>query len=107
VTDTRNQPGSQAVDFDWLEAYANNDLTLVREVLTLFGAEAAEWSGQLYPDGDWIRVVHTIKGTSRSVGARTLGELCERAETEGAQHLPKVRAEIAAVLAEIEAYLSG
>ena len=106
MTNTRKQPGSQAVDFDWLEAYANHDLTLVREVLTLFAAEAAEWGGQLYPEGDWKPVVHTVKGTSRSVGARTLGELCERAEAEGAELLPQVRDELTRAQAEIAEYLA-
>ncbi|HEX6865648.1 MAG TPA: Hpt domain-containing protein [Caulobacteraceae bacterium] len=100
------EPGAKAVDFDWLEAYANHDRTLVREVVTLFAAEAAEWAPLLVETADWRPLVHTIKGTSRSVGARALGDLCERAEVDGARHLPQVRAELATVLEEIGAYLA-
>ncbi len=106
MTDVGEEGGSRAVDFGWLEAYANHDKMLVREVLTLFAAEASEWGPSLVETADWRPLAHTIKGTSRSVGAKALGDLCERAEVDGAKHLPQVRAELAAVLEEIGEYLA-
>ncbi|HEX6859117.1 MAG TPA: Hpt domain-containing protein [Caulobacteraceae bacterium] len=98
--------GSREVDFSVLEAYAAGDATFIREVLTLFRAEAAEWAAGLDPAADWRAVVHTIKGTSRTVGANGLGDLCERAEAQGDGLLPDVRAALQAVLAEIADYLA-
>ena len=96
---------SSAVNFAFLEGYAAGDRTLVREVLAVFRAEAAEWSASL--DGqaaDWRFVVHTMKGTARTIGAEMLGDLCEQAEEDGAASLPRVRAALESVLDEIEAY---
>jgi HPt (histidine-containing phosphotransfer) domain-containing protein len=52
-------------------------------------------------------VIHTMKGTSRSIGADGLGDLCERAETEGRQALPEVRKALNAVIAEVRRYLDA
>ncbi|HEX5777103.1 MAG TPA: Hpt domain-containing protein [Caulobacteraceae bacterium] len=93
----------KTVDFAVLEAYAMSDTTLVREVLTVFCAEAMEWSHRLDGDG-WLEVVHTMKGTSRTIGAKRLGDLCEEAETDPAR-LPEVRAELGAVLEAVNDYL--
>jgi HPt (histidine-containing phosphotransfer) domain-containing protein len=99
---------SGAVDFPYLEAYAAGDETLVREVLAVFCAEAAEWSGKLSEaSGSWRTVVHTLKGSARTIGAGRLGELCEAAEAGGAARLPLVRAELETVVAEISAYLAS
>ena len=96
----------QAVDFQWLETYAAHDETLVRQVLTVFTREAAGWAGHLDAGADWRPVVHTIKGTSRSIGATGLGELCARAERDGEARLGEVRAELARVVGEIADYLA-
>jgi HPt (histidine-containing phosphotransfer) domain-containing protein len=101
------QRSAEAVDFAWLEAYAAHDEALVREVLTVFCAEAAEWAPRLRAGDDaWRAVVHTMKGTSRAIGAGPLGDLCERAETEGAQVLPEVRAMLVRVTGEVADYLA-
>jgi HPt (histidine-containing phosphotransfer) domain-containing protein len=104
VTGVGEQQAETAVDFSVLEAYAVGDRTLVREVLTVFCGEAMEWSRRLQGE-DWRAVVHTIKGTARTIGARRLGELCEQAEEDG-QNLAEVRAELDAALRAINDYLA-
>ena len=96
--------GEKAVDFAVIEAYAMADRTLVHEVLTIFCAEAMEWARRLDGD-DWRAAVHTCKGTSRSIGARRLGDLCEAAEADAAE-LSQIRPELDAVLREINDYLA-
>ena len=98
--------GSGEVDFSVLKAYARGDDSFVRDVLALFRTEAAGWAPSLDPEApDWRAVVHTMKGTSRTVGARSLGDLCEQAERDGAVVLPAIQASLQAALDEIEAYL--
>ena len=95
----------KAVDFAVLEAYAMSDTTLVREVLAVFCAEAMEWSRRLDADDDgWLEVIHTMKGTSRTIGANRLGDLCEEAEADAAR-LPAARAELDVVLEAVNDYL--
>ena len=99
---------SEAVDFAFLEAYAAGDETLVREVLAVFCAEAAEWAGALKGETPrWRAIVHTMKGTARTIGANALGDLCERAEDDGGESLPQVRAALDGVVARIGAYLAA
>jgi HPt (histidine-containing phosphotransfer) domain-containing protein len=99
---------SGAVNFGYLEGFAAGDDRLVREVLKVFCAEAVEWGERLDNDPEnWGRVIHTMKGTSRSIGADGLGDLCERAETEGRQALPEVRKALNAVIAEVRRYLDA
>jgi HPt (histidine-containing phosphotransfer) domain-containing protein len=98
---------SGTVDFAYLTEYASGDETLVREVLAVFCAEAREWSSRLCEtSGSWRAVVHTLKGTARTIGAYRLCELCESAENDGADTLPQIREELETVVAEISAYLA-
>ena len=99
-----SDPGTEkAVDFAVLEAYAMSDTTLVREVLAVFCADAMEWSRRLDGDG-WLEVIHTMKGTSRTIGAKRLGDLCEEVEADAAR-LPAARAELDVVLEAVNDYL--
>ena len=101
-----SDPGAdKAVDFAVLEAYAMSDTTLVREVLAVFCAEAMEWSRRLDADAEgWLDVVHTMKGTSRTIGATRLGDLCEEAEANPSR-LAAARAELDAVLEAVNDFL--
>ena len=92
------------MNFSVLEAYALGDRTLVREVLSVFCAEAMEWSRRLNGD-DWRAVVHTMKGTARTIGADALGDLCEQAEGDAAR-LPEVRSALEAVVRAVNDYLA-
>jgi HPt (histidine-containing phosphotransfer) domain-containing protein len=95
------------VDFGYLEGFAAGDVTVVREVLTLFGQQAELWGGSLdAADPGWRDVVHTIKGAARGVGANALGDICARAEADGADGLPAVRTALQAAVTDIDAYLA-
>jgi len=99
---------SGTVNFGYLEEFTAGDKGLMREVLKVFCAEAAEWGERLDSDPEnWRRVIHTMKGTSRSVGADALGDLCQQAEVTGPEALPGVRAALEAVIAEVRGYLDA
>jgi HPt (histidine-containing phosphotransfer) domain-containing protein len=101
------QEPSGVVDFGYLEGFAAGDSTVIREVLALFIQQAALWSGSLDAvDPAWRDVAHTIKGAARGIGADRLGDICARAEADGAHELPAVRAALAATLADVRAYLA-
>jgi HPt (histidine-containing phosphotransfer) domain-containing protein len=94
------------VDFGYLEGFAAGDRQVVSEVLGLFQQQAEIWARSLdAADPGWRDVVHTIKGAARGVGANALGEICARAEADGADGLPAVRASLTAAVADIQAYL--
>ncbi|HET9161360.1 MAG TPA: Hpt domain-containing protein [Caulobacteraceae bacterium] len=98
---------SKAVDFGYLEGFTGGDLGLMREIFKVFSEEAHRWAREL-ADGpsDWGAIVHTIKGTGRSVGARALGDLCEKAEADGPALLPRVQASLDEVIVEVDAWLA-
>lgn len=72
-----------AVDFDYLEAFALNDASLIDEVLGLFGEQVELWMRLLDPSGaaeSWRDGAHTLKGSALGIGARSLAKVCEEAE---------------------------
>jgi HPt (histidine-containing phosphotransfer) domain-containing protein len=96
------------VDFAYLEGFAAGDRTVVKEVLKLFRASYDDWRARLVAEApDWREAAHTIKGAGRGIGAFTLGDACEKAETEGPGQLPALRAELDAAMAEIDTYLAS
>ncbi|WP_374470239.1 Hpt domain-containing protein [Phenylobacterium sp.] len=96
---------AQAVDFAYLEGFVGGDAGIVLEVLALFCQQAESWQAALTPENpDWRAVAHTIKGAARGVGARALGDVCERAEFGSPDELPAVRAALAEAMSEIAAY---
>ena len=94
------------MDFSYLENFAQGDSRVVREVLGLFQEQAAAWRQTLAHGGDQRDVVHTMKGSSRGVGATALGDACEQAERAGLSDLSGVRAALDATSADIAAYLA-
>ena len=93
------------MDFAYLESFASGDRKVVGEVLALFLQQARLWEPRLSAEADnWRDVVHTIKGAGRGIGANDLGDVCARAEAEGAGALPGVRQALAEVVTAIEAY---
>ena len=97
----------EAVDFDYLEGFAAGDMTVITEVLELFRQQAEGWLVGLDAPGDgWRDLVHTIKGSSKGIGANTLGDVADRAERGDASMAPEVRAALVDALAAIEGYLT-
>lgn len=95
-----------AIDFGYLEGFCGGDSQVVGEVLLLFVQQGRAWDASLdADDAGWRDVVHTIKGAARGIGANALGEACARAEAQGPEALPQVRAGLAAAVAEIAGYL--
>lgn len=75
---------SAPIDTSHLEKYVFGDAALRDEILTIFIEQAASWIARMEPslgDDDWRHATHTLKGAARGVGAWSLGELAERAET--------------------------
>ncbi len=97
-----------AVDFAYLQSFAAGDQSIVDHILVLFRGQAEGWLEHFATSpGEWREVVHTIKGTSRGVGAMALGDACERAERDGDGALGPVIKELAAAIADIAAYQEG
>ena len=103
-----------AVDFKHLEIYAGGDMALVEEVLGLFREQAAMWVRLLDVDAPaeaWRDAAHTLKGSSRGIGAFALADACEAAELAGPDVgqrtvlVDRVRHALALALADIAAWL--
>jgi len=93
------------VDFAYLEAFTAGDRQVISEVLAIFLQQAEAWVVSLRAaDPGWRDVVHTIKGASRGIGANRLADACERAERDGEDVLPQVRAALGQAMAEVAAY---
>jgi len=72
------------IDFDHLKLYVGDDPALIAEVFDLFKNQVDMWSPKLQRDLDdvnWAMMTHSLKGTSRAIGANSLGAMCEEAET--------------------------
>ena len=103
-----------AVDFKHLEIYAGGDMALVEEVLGLFREQAAMWVRLLdvgAPAEAWRDAAHTLKGSSRGIGAFALADACEAAELAGPDVgqrtvlVDRVRHALDLALADIAAWL--
>ena len=72
-----------AIDFEHLKRYTGDDAELIAEVLDIFSNQTSIWMRALDPASDdetWSDVSHALKGSAQTVGAKALGELCDRAE---------------------------
>jgi len=95
-----------AVDFGYLETYAGGDTALVEEVLGIFRQQQAVWAPMLDPENvGWRDAVHTLKGSARGIGANTLAQACEVAETAGEGALPGVLDALDVTVSDVAAYL--
>ena len=93
-------------DFAYLESFAADDMQVVAEVLNLFIGQAEGWRPRLLkPDDGWRDLVHTIKGSSRGIGAAALGDVAERAEPDPSK-AGEVLAALDEAVAEVEGYLT-
>ncbi|MFZ5616503.1 MAG: Hpt domain-containing protein [Pseudomonadota bacterium] len=72
------------IDTSHLEKYVFGDAALRDEILSIFIEQAAAWIARMDPsldDDGWRHAAHTLKGAARGVGAWSLGDIAERAET--------------------------
>lgn len=91
--------GVQPIDRKHLARYTQGDRALEIEVLGLFLEQLPKSVDALrlaLSDQDWLRAAHTIKGSSRCVGAWRLARMGEQAERLGG--ITNRRARIEAVL---------
>ena len=73
-----------AIDLLHLNRSVFNDAELRAEVLGLFVGQATALLAQFAPDLDdetWRHLAHTLKGSSRGIGAFALGEVLSDAES--------------------------
>jgi len=108
------QTKTGALDFDYLETYADGDMVVVEEVLNLFREQAALWLRVMDPHDPsegWRDAIHSLKGTALGVGAMSLVQACSTAECLiGDAHrdrtlaLIRVRDALDAVLGDITIY---
>jgi len=73
------------IDFEHLKRYVGNDPALTAEVFGLFKNQVDLWSSRLNSDLDddsWSMMAHSLKGTARAIGAMSLAEQCEQAESQ-------------------------
>ncbi len=71
------------IDFDHLNQYVSGDISLTKEIFSLFKNQVDMWTRSLRPETEdevWGAMAHSLKGTARAVGAMGLAEYCERAE---------------------------
>jgi len=78
-----NEESQGEIDFDHLNQYVSGDISLTKEIFSLFKNQVDMWSRSFkadIPDEIWSAMTHSLKGTARAVGAMRLAELCETAE---------------------------
>jgi HPt (histidine-containing phosphotransfer) domain-containing protein len=93
------------VDFAYLEDFAAGEDEVIDEVLSLYREQSAIWGAMLSAGHEgWRDAVHTLKGSSRGIGAFAVGEACARCEINGAGGLGAVRDALDEALADIAAY---
>lgn len=78
--------GVRPIDRKHLARYTLGDKSLETEVLGLFLEQLPNTVEQMRSaatDKDWLRAAHTLKGSSRCVGAWRLARMAEQAERMG------------------------
>ncbi len=72
-----------AVDYKHLRAQAADDLGVMREVLGLFvshGEQVLEQLDRTTDEKTWKRLIHTLKGSARGIGAFGVADAAADAE---------------------------
>lgn len=77
---------TRATPIDWthLSRFTLNDKALEHEVLGLFAMDAPRYLAKMIAARgrkDWIEAAHTLKGSARAVGAWSVAECAEAAES--------------------------
>ena len=75
--------GERPVDLAHLARYTMGDRGLEREILTLFARQSAIYATRLRRARSvkaWMEAAHTLKGSSRGIGAWRVADAAENAE---------------------------
>jgi len=92
------------LDRNHLMAMTGGDKALALEVIDIFREQAAIWSRLMDPHADpkqWADAAHTLKGSSLSIGALQLAQVCERAEKAGRADVPPGKTAAAVLLGDV------
>ncbi|MBO6796777.1 Hpt domain-containing protein [Maricaulis sp.] len=95
--------GSPLFDHAHLLRYTGEDVELQRELVSLMLDQADRCVGMMglaRERSEWRTAVHTLKGSSRGVGAFALGDLCDEAEELPALAWPGARVQIEQMVAQ-------
>lgn len=100
----RGEPlDAKPVDLTHLRRYTMGDVNLEKEVLDLFLGQlplTIQALSEATTERDWMVAAHTLKGSSRAVGAWGVARLAEHAERQLLITAPALRAEALAHLEE-------
>lgn len=103
------RPAEAVVDLERLRGVTGDDLQLAVEIGTLYVSTARHYLREievgLTMGADIGRIAHALKGASRNIGARRVGDLAERVEKQGggAADLEQLRQEVERVAAYFDA----
>lgn len=110
----RARSANGPIDFDHLAKYTLGNVSLEKELLTLFRSQADIYIERLTNAADeteWKYAAHSLKGSARGLGAWEMGALAEQAEQKGiaAQQdmLPRLDKEISQLKTFIDDFLNG
>ncbi|MFM8820026.1 MAG: Hpt domain-containing protein [Phenylobacterium sp.] len=104
-----SSPGAASrIDFGALDRLAAGDQSLMQEILEIFLEESTGWAEGLAGDAGVApaEVIHTLKSSSRAVGALDLGDFCESWELGEIEDTGPVLDELIRVRAEIRDWLA-
>jgi HPt (histidine-containing phosphotransfer) domain-containing protein len=83
VVDAREDAGTKPIDFTYLRRFTMGNRDLEREVLALFVESAPNYLQAMVnavTAKEWHDAAHTLKGSSRAVGAWRVARAAENAE---------------------------
>lgn len=89
--------GMPLFDHEHLLRYTGEDAALQRELIGLMLDQAERCVGMMdlaREPSEWRAAVHTLKGSSRGVGAFALGDLCDQVEELPELSWPGARVQI-------------
>ncbi|MCA3709204.1 MAG: Hpt domain-containing protein [Phenylobacterium sp.] len=100
--------GASRIDFGVLDRLAASDQGLMQDILEIFLEESTGWADGLAGEaGEALaETIHTLKSSSRAVGALDLGDFCESWELGEIEDTGPVLDELIRVKAEIRDWLA-
>lgn len=95
------------INFEHIRQYTGADDGLVAEIFSLFKNQVEMWSHGLDAKADddiWAAIMHSLKGSAKTVGADKLAKLCAHGEGMVGDNRSEIRrsAHIDEVLAQID-----